>query len=358
MHAYSNIFLNPSIPPVQFVSTDGVNASERLEFWKSGGTSLFGPLQLEQEDRDHFEASFSHTRLGDLIFCRLAAGVAHCAARTKAMALNDDRPYLKAVLQTKGRSVIAQGNVRTALRSGQWTVYDAGGPYSATASHRAEFSIILIPRSKVVGHGVDMRKLILRPLSAREGFGKLIWTFLDMVMDQIPTVQKHRSFDVAEVIAQMLRITLFDSFETQSDVNSRDALRERVKFCISAHLSDPGLSVSKLADLMHCSKRYIHMIFRPEGVSISEYILKARLDRCRDQLLDPSSGPRSITDIAYSWGFNNSNHFSRAFKREFGVSPRELRAELALCSRFSGRVREKTIDGSAAFQSVDRRAVD
>jgi AraC-like DNA-binding protein len=357
MHAGSNLSFDSHVPPIQIVSTDSVNASERLDFWKSGGTFLFGALELEQDRDDHFEASLSHTRLGDLIFCRMTARVAHRAARTKAMALNDDRPYLKAVLQTKGRSVIAQNGVSTPLRSGQWTVYDAGEPYSAAASHGAEFSIILIPRAKVVGHGVNMRNLVLRPLSARSGFGKLIWTFLDMTMDQIPTVREHRTFDVAEVIAQMLRITLLDSFEAQSEENSRDALRERVKFCISAHLSDPDLSVSKLADLMRCSKRYLHMIFRPEDISISEYILKARLDRCRAQLLDPSCARRSITDIAYSWGFNNSNHFSRCFKREFGVSPRELRTDLGPSARFSRPVNKETFDAPTERQGVDRSAV-
>ncbi len=357
MHADCNIALNSPVPPVQIVSTDGVNASERLEFWRSGGALLFGPLQLEQHGSDRFEASFSHTRLSDLVFCRLTARVAHRAVRTKAMALNDDRPFLKAVLQRKGRSVIAQSGASIPLHSGEWTVYDAGEPYSAAASHGAEFSIILIPRARVVSRGIDMRNLVMRPLSARSGFGKLIWIFLDMTMDQIPTVQEHRTFDVAEVIAQMFRIALFDSFETQSAANSRDALRERVKFCISAHLSDPDLSISKLADLMRCSKRYLHMIFRSEDISISEYILKARLDRCRAQLLDPSSARRSITDIAYSWGFNNSNHFSRCFKREFGVSPRELRADLAPYPRFSGPVRKGAFDASTERQGMARRAV-
>lgn len=357
MHVGSNIFLNSSPPPVQIVSTDSVKASERLEFWRCGGVSLFGPLDLEQYGSERFEASFSHTHLGDLAFCRLTTRVSHRAARTKAMSLNDDRPYLKAVLQRKGHSVITQDDASIRLRSGEWTVYDAGEPYSAAASHGAEFSVILIPRERVISPGIDVRNLVLHPIPARSGFGRLIWIFLDMTMDQIPTVQERRTFDVAEVITQMFRIALFDSLETQPAANSRDALRERVKFCILAHLRDPRLSVSKLADLMHCSKRYLHIVFRPENISISEYILKARLDRCRAQLLNSSSARRSITDIAYSWGFNNSNHFSRCFRREFGVSPRELRADLAPRSRSSGPVSKKAFDISTQQQGEGRRTV-
>ncbi|HXU20474.1 MAG TPA: helix-turn-helix domain-containing protein, partial [Verrucomicrobiae bacterium] len=78
-----------------------------------------------------------------------------------------------------------------------------------------------------------------------------------------------------------------------------------------------------------CTKRYLHMIFHSEDVSISDYILKLRLERCREDLLNPACAHKSITDIAYSWGFNNSNHFSRCFKRAFGVAPRRTRSEFA-----------------------------
>jgi len=32
-----------------------------------------------------------------------------------------------------------------------------------------------------------------------------------------------------------------------------------------------------------------------------------------------------VTEIAFRWGFKDSAHFSRAFKREFGISPSEVR---------------------------------
>ncbi|HVB85262.1 MAG TPA: helix-turn-helix domain-containing protein [Candidatus Dormibacteraeota bacterium] len=321
-------------PPLQMVSTDSVRAPERRDFWQSGGSSLFGPLQLEQQGRESFDANLSYTRFGDLIFCRLAARVSHSAIRTNSVAIGDHRPFLKAVLQTKGRSVIAQGGRTTPLLPGEWTVYDAGEPYSVTLTAGGEFSLILMPREKVVTRGFDLRSLVLRPLSARRGFGKLIWNLVDNTIDQIPELQQHSS-DVAEIVAQMFRIALFDSFEGRGLQNSSEALRQRVKLYVSAHLGDPEFSLARLAELTHCSKRYLHMIFRAEGVSICGYILKSRLDRCRTELLNPASAHRSITDIAYSWGFNNSNHFSRCFKREFGVAPRELRNDLGVWSRLA-----------------------
>jgi AraC-like DNA-binding protein len=33
----------------------------------------------------------------------------------------------------------------------------------------------------------------------------------------------------------------------------------------------------------------------------------------------------SISEICFRWGFNGSAHFSRAFRDQYGVSPREFR---------------------------------
>jgi AraC-like DNA-binding protein len=334
MHSGAHLQLNSAAPPLQIVSTASVSASERREFWRSGGALLFGPLQLEQRGRETFDANLSYTRFGDLIFCRLAARVSHRAIRSNAAALGDDRPFLKAVLQTRGRSVIAQNGRTTPLLPGEWTVYDAGDPYSVTLTAGGEFSLIMMPREKIVTRGFDLRSLVLRPLSARRGLGKLIWGLVDNTIDQIPDLQPHSSADVAEIVAQMFRLALFDSLDGRAPLSSSEALRHRVKLYISAHLKDPEFSLGKLAELTHCSKRYLHMIFRAEGVSISDYILKSRLERCRTDLLDPAIAHRSITEIAYSWGFNNSNHFSRCFKRKFGMAPRSLRNDLRVWPRF------------------------
>jgi AraC-like DNA-binding protein len=329
----AHLALNEAAPALQSISTNGIKISDRHEFWEEGGRFLFGALTLEELSREPFGGSFSYTPIGDLIFCRLSASSPHRVSRVEAVAAHDDRPFLKAVLQTRGRSVISQSGRMASLYSGEWTVYDAGQPYSVALSAGGEFSMLLVPRSKVVSRGIDLRGLVLRRFSADRGLGNLIWNLIGNTVDQIPDLPNRTSFDLAEIVAQMTRLALLDSFAAEDDeagampLNSRDQLRERVKFYISAHLADPELSIDKLAALARCSKRYLHMIFRSENHSISDYIVQARLARCRKDLLDPRHARRSITEIAYGWGFNSSNHFSRCFKREFGMSPRALRAE-------------------------------
>jgi AraC-like DNA-binding protein len=54
-------------------------------------------------------------------------------------------------------------------------------------------------------------------------------------------------------------------------------------------------------------------------MTVSDYIWRARLQHCRQEL--ENYGGKTITDVAFSWGFSSSSHFSRVFRKCFGVSP-------------------------------------
>ena len=75
------------------------------------------------------------------------------------------------------------------------------------------------------------------------------------------------------------------------------------------------------------SPRYLSFLLRLKGTSFSELVWDQRLDKAREWLA--ASDPRdiSISEIAYGVGFKSPAHFSRMFKRVFGVNPREFRGD-------------------------------
>ncbi len=60
---------------------------------------------------------------------------------------------------------------------------------------------------------------------------------------------------------------------------------------------------------------------------VERWIWQQRLLRCHRELLKPAAG--TISDVAFRWGFSDAAHFSRAFKAQFGPSPRQLRRQAA-----------------------------
>jgi AraC-like DNA-binding protein len=95
--------------------------------------------------------------------------------------------------------------------------------------------------------------------------------------------------------------------------------RQRVERFIHDNLRDPELSVAKIARELGVSTRYLHKLYEKEPAHLMQQVLVKRLSECRREIR--AHGGRSITDIAYAWGFNSPAHFSRAFKKQFGVCP-------------------------------------
>ncbi|MEM7799029.1 MAG: helix-turn-helix transcriptional regulator [Chloroflexota bacterium] len=81
-----------------------------------------------------------------------------------------------------------------------------------------------------------------------------------------------------------------------------------------------------IASGLHLSPRYIHLLFKEEETTVSRFIWSTRLEKCRSDLVDPSSAMLSISEIAFSWGFQSSAHFSQAFRRQYGMTPSRYRA--------------------------------
>jgi AraC family transcriptional activator of tynA and feaB len=95
---------------------------------------------------------------------------------------------------------------------------------------------------------------------------------------------------------------------------------------IDGHVRDPNVSVQTVAERIGVTTRYLQLLFAEAGDCISEYIKRERLRGCLLDLRDANLDQQSITEIAFSWGFNSAAHFSSSFKKEFGLSPRDYRS--------------------------------
>ncbi|MBX2859523.1 MAG: helix-turn-helix domain-containing protein [Cellvibrionaceae bacterium] len=75
-----------------------------------------------------------------------------------------------------------------------------------------------------------------------------------------------------------------------------------------------ALSIDFVANKLQISTRYLHMLFKPQQVSISKYILQQRVEACAKALAHPEYQHYSTTDIAMEWCFADASHFNRCFK--------------------------------------------
>ncbi|MEY8000068.1 helix-turn-helix transcriptional regulator [Clostridium sp. Mt-5] len=89
------------------------------------------------------------------------------------------------------------------------------------------------------------------------------------------------------------------------------------------HNLDKKIKLKDLADMVFLSKYHFHRVFHAVvGEPVAEYIRKRRLIEAADELLNTDD---KIVDIAFKYQFNSQEVFTKAFKKLYGIPPREFR---------------------------------
>jgi AraC-like DNA-binding protein len=312
-----------AITNLAVISTNDVSPAERFGLWRESLWQVLGHLRSEPSGDESFAGRIEHCDVGDLRICRIVAR-RHRVVR-KPEGRQDHQDLLKVALQLKGSSYFEQDNRSVLLTPGSWSIYDTTRPYTVSSTGNVELLTLLIPRARIATSRLNINDLIVRRFSGDVGLGKLAYQFMTTALAEIANVDPVHEWEIVGAISQLIRLAMLEVAGVKTDLSVREKWRERIQGYIDEHLRDPDLSLDKIAAAMNCSKRYVHKIFQSERTTTSEYIWQRRLSRCREELCDSAFASKSITEIAYSWGFSNSAHFSRAFKDAFHMCPRTYR---------------------------------
>lgn len=158
---------------------------------------------------------------------------------------------------------------------------------------------------------------------ATAGIYQLLHEIQQELMDQLPGYELMIKIKLQNVFANIIRYYDYCPNEEKPAISARDLkiIRE-VYIYISDHLNE-NLTLEDLSGIANMSPSYFSTFFKKHnGLSPFEYITNLRVRRAIE-LIQTSN--RSLTDIAFSCGFNNSTSFNKAFHRVVGKPPSHYR---------------------------------
>jgi AraC-like DNA-binding protein len=102
----------------------------------------------------------------------------------------------------------------------------------------------------------------------------------------------------------------------------RAAMFGRARRYIQAHLHHEDLSPESVVQALQVARPSLYRLFQHEG-GVGAYIRHLRLKQAAAEIARYRH--LTVTEIAYGLGFTSSADFTRAFRRAYGISPRDFR---------------------------------
>lgn len=311
-------------------SRPGPPNRSRLAAWAAQYSTHFDRSELFASDLARFDAQMQVGKLGALRFARVTCR-GSAVDRVPTGDAAEAQPGYTLIVQVDGHGALSQYGQRAELAAGDLALCDNCAPHRHRIEEGSTVLLLRVPAKALRPHLPSPEQFCGRRLAAGTGMTdvatSLARNFCDQAHHELPaTVQECLARQVLETVALAFTMAFGQLIATSSVVGGRYA---RARLFIEQNLSDPELGPHTIARALNVSARYLRMIFAREGECISSYVLRRRLEETARQLADPRWRGRSICEIAFTWGFNSAPHFSRSFREQYGMPPREYRARQA-----------------------------
>lgn len=236
------------------------------------------------------------------------------------------------VLLLEGEAEFSDGRQLYEMNPGDMTYGPSGVPATLTFKTDSKQFFIKVPQLAIKQRLIKPLSFQLGYLSGQSGISRVLSSMLASLAAGLDDISAEQLRPVELSLTEFLITCLAEAGGLPGTPTTpfgasavKTAHLHRICQTIEGLLGNPDLTPRRIADEHGVSLRYLQKLFALSGKTFSGYVRMRRLERCRADLLSPLYAELSITQICYRWGFNASAHFSRAFREQFGQSPRDYR---------------------------------
>jgi AraC-like DNA-binding protein len=305
-------------------STQGMAGPEKAEQWNAMLRRCTDTLQVWPRDPLHFDGQLIRKRIGRLALFEIRCGSIR-VQQVRRSGLNRSSSY-QVLMPLQGRLALTHGRgSAAAVETGSLCLIDRTEPYEMV--HGDGFCAIGVelPRSVLescMPQAARAGGAILQPASAP---GRILANLMRTLGAELAI---DRDGALPSTLARSIAGFVAAAFSENADAAPRKGIKAQLaayREYLEARLGESDLRPIDLAREFHVSERYVRLVFQSSGESLSDFLIRRRLERAAVMLRSPEFAGQSVTDIALECGFNTASHFGYRFRQAFGNSPSEFR---------------------------------
>jgi AraC-like DNA-binding protein len=227
-----------------------------------------------------------------------------------------------------GETSFEQATRSVQLNAGDLMLYDQAQPFTLQFGKWSHAAMVTIPRRSLVSRVPNPTELLARRIAWNTPLASLAGELIQKLSRLDGTIPVRASHRLQSAMLDIWATALQMEIEVRLPAlptGQRQRL-EKVKRRLLDHLGDAEINVTRIASENNMSVSTLMRLFAAEGQTPMRWLWQQRLQASYQTL----SAQRStkISAVAFAHGFADPSHFSRAFKRAFGVSPQHVQGRV------------------------------
>lgn len=325
------------IPSATFRASD-FKANEALDAFLAfvGGTMIVNPADTDNPALTDIEGSM--TQLGPVV-----VGETFTRSILRGCRTDVHRKVLPDVLGVRvylsGGDVGCVNDTCLKLRPGSVHIFPA--EHVVLCQDQAHFVTCYMPFG-VVGYDPSEHPPHFA-LSHTTPLGRILTSLIEAALKEVrtgcPTEAHTLGHAISAVVRTIIQRGRCDEELTPTLVEQRaKAMRDFVERIPALE----HVSVERVCRAFNVSRAVAYRVFEADG-GIQTFVRNRRLSGAYHDLLKSGATVHSVADIGRRWGFDDPSHFSRTFRKLYGISPRDVRY-IAEFSRFDSTAKMEEFD--------------
>jgi AraC family transcriptional regulator, positive regulator of tynA and feaB len=254
------------------------------------------------------------------------------ARRTRAHVARSPLPFYLVSIQLTGITCFRWREQDIPVSRGDIFILDTLTPYDIHGERPFRQLVIKLPKSWLDGLTARPDLIAGARLRQDQPLARLLTGYLRNGFEAAPELSPSSAELFAKQSVELLAHALGEKHQNEHLPSQalRAALFARACRLIALRFAEPALAPDRIARSLGVSTRMLHKIFAEKYTTVMGRVWEERVSRAATLLTSQDAAHRSVTEIAFACGFNESAHFTRAFAARMRVTPTQWRKQAQL----------------------------